>query len=88
MDKRDDPQHWAVEIEVSGDHYGIWLSNPHLVRPGLSNPHLVRPWYERPYWHRSSLPAAERKGSWELAKLRKRLTRDNERRAELKSKGY
>jgi len=78
MDKRDDPQQWAVEIELDGNDYGIWLSNPHERRP----------FYAKPTWYRRSLPAAERKGSRELAKLRKHLIRDNERRAELKSKGY
>ena len=78
MDKRDEPQQWAVEIELDGNDYGIWLSNPHEHRA----------WYEHATWLRGSLPAAERKGNRELAKLRKRLTRDNDRRAELKSKGY
>ena len=78
MDKSEDPQQWAVEIELDGDYYGIWLSNPYKARA----------LYSTADWWRSSLPAAERKGNRELARLRKRLTRDNERRAELKSKGY
>jgi len=78
MDKRDDPQHWAVEIELDGKYYGVWLSNPYFMGR----------WYLHETRSRLSLPAAERKGNRELAKLRKRLTRDNERRAELKSKGY
>ena len=78
MDKRDDPQQWAVAIKLDGEEYGIWLSNPYKARA----------LYSTADWWRSSLPAAERKGNRELAKLRKRLTRDNERRAELKSKGY
>jgi len=78
MEKSKDPQFWAVEIELDCNDYGVWLSNPYKARA----------LYSTADWWRSSLPAAERKGNRELAKLRKRLTRDNERRAELKSKGY